>query len=212
MDNQAREAKEMTKQLPFKKRLINFWFYRKWVVIAIIFVILTIALTIYEITNVPAYDALVAVYTGDAVTEETAAKLQAELQEFSNDVNEDGQVSVSITPMSGSRDDGSEEAVAVETRLMSELNSGSNDLYIVDREYYDFLMDNDYGECFSHVYPLNENGPLMERLGLSGEYYLLVRDLYPAHEGNADKRAAHNNAVAIYENIAGIAQPPGDED
>ena len=212
MDNQAREAKEMTKQLPFKKRLINFWFYRKWVVIAIIFVILTIALTIYEITNVPAYDALVAVYTGDAVTEETAAKLQAELQQFSNDINEDGQISVSVTPMSGSRDDGSEEAVAVETRLMSELNSGSNDLYIVDREYYDFLMDNDYGECFSHVYPLNENGPLMERLGLSGEYYLLVRDLYPAHEGKADKRAAHNNAVAIYENIAGIAQPPGDED
>ncbi len=212
MDNQAREAKEMTKQLPFKKRLINFWFYRKWVVIAIIFVILTIALTIYEITNVPAYDALVAVYTGDAMPEETAAKLQAELQEFSNDINEDGQISVSVTPMSGSRDDGSEEAVAVETRLMSELNSGSNDLYIVDREYYDFLMDNDYGECFSHVYPLNENGPLMERLGLSGEYYLLVRDLYPAHEGKADKRAAHNNAVAIYENIAGIAQPPGDED
>lgn len=212
MDNQAREAKEMTKQLPFKKRLINFWFYRKWVVIAIIFVILTIALTIYEITNVPAYDALVAVYTGDAMPEETAAKLQAEFQEFSNDINEDGQISVSVTPMSGSRDKGSEEAVAVETRLMSELNSGSNDLYIVDREYYDFLMDNDYGECFSHVYPLNENGPLMERLGLSGEYYLLVRDLYPAHEGNADKRAAHNNAVAIYENIAGIAQPPGDED
>lgn len=212
MDNQAREAKEMTKQLPFKKKLINFWFYRKWVVIAIIFVILTIALTIYEITNVPAYDALVAVYTGDAMPEETAAKLQAELQEFSNDINEDGQISVSVTPMSGSRDDGSEEAVAVETRLMSELNSGSNDLYIVDREYYDFLMDNDYGECFSHVYPLNENGPLMERLGLTGEYYLLVRDLYPAHEGKADKRAAHNNAVAIYENIAGIAQPPGDED
>ena len=212
MDNQAREAKEMTKQLPFKKKLINFWFYRKWVVIAIIFVILTIALTIYEITNVPAYDVLVAVYTGDAMPEETAAKLQAELQEFSNDINEDGQISVSVTPMSGSRDDGSEEAVAVETRLMSELNSGSNDLYIVDREYYDFLMDNDYGECFSHVYPLNENGPLMERLGLTGEYYLLVRDLYPAHEGKADKRAAHNNAVAIYENIAGIAQPPGDED
>ncbi len=212
MDNQAREAKEMTKQLPFKKRLINFWFYKKWVVIAIIFVILTIALTIYEITNVPAYDALVAVYTGDAMPEETAAKLRAELQEFSNDINEDGQISVSVTPMSGSRDDGSEEAVAVETRLMSELNSGSNDLYIVDREYYDFLMDNDYGECFSHVYPLNENGPLMERLGLSGEYYLLVRDLYPAHEGKADKRAAHNNAVAIYENIAGIAQPPSDED
>lgn len=205
MDSQAREAREMTKQLPFKKRLINFWFYNKWIVAGVILVILTIALTIYEVTNVQSYDSLVAVYSGDAVPEDVAGKIQAELTEYCNDVNQDGNISVSVTPMSGSRDDGSEEAVAVETRLMSELNSGTNDIYIVDKEYYDFLMDNDYAECFSQVYPLNENGALMEKMGLSGEYYLLVRDLYPAHEGKADKRAAHNNAVAIYEHLAGIA-------
>ncbi len=205
MDSQAREAREMTKQLPFKKRLVNFWFYNKWVVVGVIFVILTIAMTIYEITNVQSYDSVVAVYTGDAVPEDTAGKIQAELSEYCNDVNQDGDISVSVTPMSGSHSRLSEEAVAVETRLMGELNAGTNDIYIVDKEYYDFLMDNDYGDCFSNVYPLNENGALMEKMGLSGEYYLLVRDLYPADDGKADKRAAHNNAVAIYEHLAGIA-------
>lgn len=206
MDSQAQEAKKMTKELPFKERLVNFWFYRKWFVVAALLIVFTIVLTVYEITNVEPYDVLVAVYTGDAVTEDVAGNIRNEITEYCNDVNQDGVKSVSVTPMSGSREDGSEEAVAVETRLMSELNSGSNDLYIVDKEYYNFLMKDDYAECFSHIYPMGENAPLMERLGLSGEYYLMVRDLYPADDGKADKRAAHNNAITIYEHMAGIAR------
>lgn len=211
MDNQAREAREMTKQLPFKERMINFWFYNKWIVLGVVAAIFVIVFTIYEINNTPSYDALVAVYTSSAMPDETVSKLNAALSEYCNDVNEDGQVSVSITPMSGNRQDGSEESVAVETRIMSELNSGDNDIYIVDQDYYDFLTGDVYGECFSQTYRFDPSSPLMQDLGYEGNLYLLVRDFYPSHEGKADKRAAYNNAVAIYQGIAGI-ETPAEED
>ena len=212
MDNQTREARKMTKELPFKERFINFWFYNKWIVLGIVFAIAVVVFTVYEVNNIQDYDALVAVYTGDAMTEETAWKLETALTPYCNDVNEDGLVTLSVTPISGSRKNGSEEAVAVETRIMSELNSGSNDIYIVDQEYLDFLMDDVYAECFSVVYPLNENEAFMQELGVSGELYLLVRDFYDSHQGNADKRAAYNNAIAIYQGISGndVSEDSGD--
>ena len=204
MDRQAKEAKEMTKNLPFAERLVNFWYYRKWVVVGVVAAVLVILLTIYEITNTPQYDLLAGMYLENAVADETVDTVTQELVQYSNDVNEDGDITVSVTPMTASRQYDNEDAVAVQTRIMGELNSGDTMLYIADQAYYDFLMESEYYECFSHVYDLSGNADFTEKVGYNGNLYLLVKDLYPSEEGDANKRAAHNNAVAIYMGIAGI--------
>ncbi len=204
MDRQAREAKQMTKELPLKERLINFWYYKKWWVISAVAIILVLIITVYEISTTPQYDALVGIYTEGLASDEIVTNIENAFAEYSNDVNEDGSINVSATSAAASRQYASEDATAVETKIMSELNSGTNDIYVVDKAYYDFLMGDIYAECFCVEYDLSSNPEFMEKIGYSGELYLLVRDLYPSDEGDINKRASYNNAMAIYYGIAGI--------
>lgn len=204
MDRQAREAKKMTKELPFKERLINFWYYKKWWVISAVAIVLVLIMTVYEISTTPQYDALVGIYTESLASEEVVSNIENAFAEYSNDINEDGSVTVSATSVAASRQYANEEATAAETKIMSELNSGTNDIYVVDKAYYDFLMGGVYAECFGEEYDLSLNPEFMEKIGYSGELYLLVRDLYPSDEGDINKRASYNNAIAIYYGVAGI--------
>ena len=67
--------------------------------------------------------------------------------DFANDVNDDGVVTISLTPMIASREEESDEFVAVQTRLMSELDSGDNMIFIVDKPYRDYLMSGNNADC-----------------------------------------------------------------
>lgn len=203
MDRQAMEAKEMTKNLPFKERFINFWYYRKWLVIGIVAAVLIVALTIYEIFNVPQYDLYAGMYLEHAISDEGIDALITDMTQYSNDVNGDDRVTISMTPMIANTESETEELAAVQTRLMSELNSGDNMMFIVDQGYYDFLMNGDYRESFKYEFALSSVPELAEKVGYSGELYVLVKDLYPSEENNADKRLQHNNAIAIFSGISG---------
>ena len=51
MDRDAREAKAMTKELPVKDRMANFWYYKKWWIIGIAAALIVVAITVFEIVN-----------------------------------------------------------------------------------------------------------------------------------------------------------------
>ena len=48
MDRDAREAKAMTKELPVKDRMANFWYYKKWWIIGIAAALIVVAITVFE--------------------------------------------------------------------------------------------------------------------------------------------------------------------
>lgn len=208
MDKDAREAKEMTKQLPFKKRLSNFWYYKKWWVISCVAVVLVIALTIYEITAMPSYDLTVGYYSENDISDESVEKLKSELAQFAHDINEDGRVIISMTPMQAKADGSSDDLTAVQTRIMSELESGNNMLFICDKAYRDFLMSGNNAECFEEVFDMSVRPELKERIGFTDDtLYVLRRTLYEREEDDAKKRMEFNNARTVYEGICGNLTP-----
>ena len=199
MDRDAREAKAMTKELPVKDRMANFWYYKKWWIIGIAVALIVVAITVFEIVNTPQYDLYVGYYSETAVSDETVNRIKETMLDFANDVNDDGVVTISLTPMIASREEESDEFVAVQTRLMSELDSGDNMIFIVDKPYRDYLMSGNNADCFDYELDLNTNPVIMEKIGYSGDLYLLVKSLYERESGDFKKRASHNNAVTIYE-------------
>ena len=147
MDRDAREAKAMTKELPVKDRMANFWYYKKWWIIGIAAALIVVAITVFEIVNTPQYDLYVGYYSETAVSDETVNRIKETMLDFANDVNDDGVVTISLTPMIASREEESDEFVAVQTRLMSELDSGDNMIFIVDKPYRDYLMSGNNADC-----------------------------------------------------------------
>ncbi len=204
MDRDAKEAKEMTKSLPFKERLENFWYYKKWWVIAAVAAVVVIAITVYEIATMPQYDLVVGYYSENGISEESLAKLKNTLAQYSQDINNDGQVTISITPMEARFDIDSEELAAVETRLVSELMNGDNMLYICDQAYRDYLMSGNNAECFEEEFDMADRPHLKQEIGyVDDTLYVLRKELYEREEDNADKRMAHNNAATVFEGIRG---------
>lgn len=204
MDKDAREAREHTKSLPLKERLINFWYYKKWWVIAALAAVVVIAITIYEITSMPSYDLVVGYYSEKGISDESLNKLKAELSQYATDINDDGQVIISITPMQADRSAGGEDYSAVETRLMSELESGDTMLFICDKAYRDLLMSGDNAECFDEEFDMAVRPELKERIGyLDNTLYVLRKTLYEREEDDAGKRLEHNNARNVFEGICG---------
>ncbi len=204
MDKDAQVAKEMTKNLPFKKRIVNFWYYKKWWVIAAVAAVVVIAITVYEIVSMPQYDLIVGYYSESGISDESVEKLKNTIAQYAQDINNDGRVTISITPMEASLDSETDELVAVETRLMSELTAGDNMLYICDKAYRDYLMSGDNAECFEAEFNMADRPELKQEIGyIDNTLYVLLKELYEREEDDADKRMAHNNAKTIFEGICG---------
>ena len=60
-------------------------------------------------------------------------------------------------------------------------------------------------DCFDYELDLNTNPVIMEKIGYSGDLYLLVKSLYERESGDFKKRASHNNAVTIYEALSNFS-------
>lgn len=202
MDKDTREAKEMTKNLPLSKKISNFWYYKKWWVVTAFAAVIVIIITIYEITTMPQYDLTVGYYSEFGISDAGLEKLRSLVTEYALDANDDGAVTVSITPMQAGFEDGSEESVAAETRLMSDLTAGDTMLFICDKPYRDYLMSGNNEECFKDEFAMSENPNLKEIFGYTeDDLYVLLKDLYERDEDDKDKRIEHNNAAIVFEGL-----------
>lgn len=198
MDKQTQEARELTKSLPFKERVQNFWYYKKWWVVAAIVFVAVASLTVYEISVMPQYDLYVGYYSESPISDESLSKLKEILADYAIDTNEDGQVTISITPMQASRESENEQLTAVQTRLISELTSGENMMYICDKSYRDMLMTGNNAECFEDEFNMADNPTLKQKIRyIDDTLYVLLKEVYEREESDPKKRIEHNNAVNI---------------
>ncbi len=208
MDKQAREAREAYKQLPFKKRLENFWYYYRWALIGGIFLIVVLAFTISECAKRIPEDLTVSYYSESAISQEVVSRMQTVFGASVEDLDGDMQKYVSLSPVSGKIDEMSEQAMAVQQKFQVELAAGSASAYVFDQGYFDRLT-NFYPEAVEKSIDMTQNAELKELLQLGDEpLYYVVRSVYANERGKEKNEQLHQNALSVYDVIDGTAPLP----
>ncbi len=208
MDKQAREAREAYKQLPFKKRLENFWYYYRWALLGGIFVIVVLCFTISECAKRIPEDLTVSYYSESAISQETVSRMQTLFGASVEDLDGDMQRYVSVSPISGKIDEMSEQAMAVQQKFQVELAAGAAGAFVFDQGYYDRMM-NFYPEIIEKSVDMTQNAELKELLKLGDEpLYYIVRTLYANEQEKEKNIQLHDNACKVYDVITGAAPMP----
>lgn len=129
----------MKQNLPFKEKLANFWYYYKMhtIIGAVIALALIIGCAQCAARVEPDYKILLAV--DDTVTDEIIEAISGHFEQYGEDINGDGQVSIDV--IDASTGYSTDTVAAQSTKLMTELQMGETILIITDRHYYDKLTE-----------------------------------------------------------------------
>ena len=147
-----------------KEILKNYWYYYKWAVFALLFLIVVLTICIKQCAARINYDLSVTVYTSTPVGENDIKKMSAYFEKVCYDVNGNGQVNVRIYDCSYIKNGNRQVQLAKNTKLQAILSSEYDAmLFITDDETLSYfeslealnmpfnktvvLSDNFYKEC-----------------------------------------------------------------
>lgn len=127
-----------------------FWMYYKWHTIATVAVVFAVLFTVVQCVTNTDYD-LSATYTGSrALSDESAEKIGADMAQWIDDINEDGQKLVHFQTYTFMGTPGAEEYdSAMKTKLDLELYNEQSYIFIADKEELEIMLNNGY---YSEVY------------------------------------------------------------
>ena len=77
MDKQAKEAKELVKQMTFTQKIKHFWDYYKIHTIVTLVVLMLIGVTVYQVVSNKEYDLPIEFFGEKMITDEQAAALES---------------------------------------------------------------------------------------------------------------------------------------
>lgn len=212
MDEQTKRGKELKKQLSPKEKRANFWYYYKIHVFVVIFAVVVIALTVYEIVTKVEDDLTVTYFSNTSISNERVTKLTDFITQFTKDIDGDAESMVSISPISGSLSDGGEQSVAAQTKYAAEIGSGHSMGFIVDRAYFD-AINKAYPDIIQEYCLITDNEAVADLLGIGAneELYWITKALYNS-ELNKEKRIAMNeNAHRVYQALTSEVEAPKSE-
>ena len=208
MDKQAREAREMAKQMPFGDRVKHFWYYHKWHVFATLIALILIVTTVVQIVNRVEYDIEIAYYGGMYFTEELAQKLEEYLSQYIEDVDGNGEKNVNIMVVTAEAPGMTggqltEYQAAIGQKFSAEMAARMYDAYIFDEAYYEYAgPESDFG-IIESSFDMSQTEGMQEMLGI-GE-----RPLYWCtciRRSGGDEEVAqmkYNNAIAVQKAVKG---------
>ena len=198
MDRQAKEAREMTKQLKGKEKWKNFWYYYKFHVIAIIFAVALVSYSLAECIGKVKLDLSVSCYTATLIDDSEVNVLCDEFEKNIDDITGNDQIDVDIVVNMTDLSTPSEQTQAVFMKFSAELAGGESFGYILDDDFLDMLK-NGNEECFETIIPIHNIPLIKETFNLQEEQnlYWLTKAVYENEKNNAKKIAAHENAVKI---------------
>lgn len=206
MDRQAREARDMAKNLPPRERIKHFWDYYKIHTIVAVIVLILIGTTIYQAVTRVKYDLEMTYYgNSTAFTEEQAEILKEYIAQYIEDIDGNGEKNVDIVFVSSEMAEGNPEyQMAISQKFMAELSAGVSAGYIFDQEYYDYAgPESDMGAMES-AFNMCDNAELKEKLGLGDEpVYWCTRALYERETKSEKSAALHENAQLAEKAIRG---------
>ena len=211
MDKQAREAREMAKQMPFGDRVRHFWDYHKWHVFAAVIALVFIVTTMVQVMNRVEYDIEIAYYGGMYFTEEQSQKLKEYLSQYIEDVDGNGEINVNITVataeapgMNGAQL--TEYQAAIGQKFMAEMAARTYDAYIFDESYYEYAgPDSDFGMIESSFDMSHVEG-MQELLGIGDQPLYWCTCIKRTSSSDSKSEVAqkkYDNAIAAQNAVKG---------
>lgn len=200
-------AERFVKPKRFSKKWWEyFWEYYKWYVIAAVFLIIAVVVTIYEVGNQPEY-IFNMTYAGEGyIPEESAESLKTELAENMSEEENDG---VLFTQLNFDYSDKADiqYTSAMENKLQVEFIADETMLFLFDKSKLEQIMSS---ESFEDVWtPIEEwaeempddelienkfgvclkNSEILKKYGINGEnIYVAVRNCYDTDDEEAAER------------------------
>lgn len=141
---EERGMEEQKARSPGRKRAENFWYHYKWHTVAVLFIVFVAVFFLRDMLSRTDPDFTVVLVSTAAVSEETAAALEAALADAAWDRNGDGKVAVLVNSVylaSGSGQDAlPAEDYAGAVKLTAVVVARVDPLYLVDRGAYEQLL------------------------------------------------------------------------
>ena len=207
MDRQAKEAKEMTKQLKGKEKWKNFWYYYKFHIIAIIFAVLLVSYSLAECIGKVKLDLSVSCYTATLIDDSKVNVLCDEFKKNIDDITGNDQIDVDIVVNMTDISTPSEQTQAVFMKFSAELAAGESFGYILDDRFL-AMLKNGNEDCFDAVIPIHNIPLIKETFSLEDgqNLYWLTKAVYENEKNNEKKFAAHENAVKIHNYLTELSK------
>ena len=121
----------------FKKKLSNFWYYYKWHTLLSIFVCFVLIVGVTQCSTKVKSDYLIMLGFNRYVPEEVIYSMCNYIENYGQDVNDDGQVVVEIIDVSTYSNQIPELYRAASSKMQAESLRNEVMLYIVDETFYD---------------------------------------------------------------------------
>ena len=144
MDKQAKEAKELVKQMTFTQRIKHFWDYYKIHTIVTLVVLMLIGVTVYQVVSNKEYDLPIEFFGEKMITDEQAAALESYLKDYVDDIDGDGEVTVHLTRTGSLSQMGAAGYGSI--KFTAELAAGQYQIFILDEDLYNSLKSGNSGE------------------------------------------------------------------
>ena len=137
----------------FQNKLGNFWFYNKYKVYAGIFILIVMIVTISQCMSNKKADISILFITNFSMTDQQTTALQKGLAEYTTDRDKNGEVYVSISPISIGSSVDQQMSYAGQQKLMAEITTGDSLVYLINDEQYQSLAKQNAFENIKKLYP-----------------------------------------------------------
>lgn len=210
MDKQAREARDMVKNMPLKEKIAHIWLYDKWWIIGITVVLLLIFGTVYEVMTRPTYDLEIGFYSEKYFSDEPLAAMEEAIAPYVSDTDGDGEKTVKIYNVSlsamGGQNSG-EAAMAIQTKFMAELSTGAYPVFFFDDYFYEMMQGENYRDTMDSMRNLRTLPQFDAALSQNGDtaVYWGTRALYENEKDKEERVAEHDRAAELEQAIFGGA-------
>lgn len=204
MDKQAKDAREMVRQMPLHHQIKHYWEYYKAQIIAVVISLLLIIVTVVGNKIAPKFDIEVAYYGFEILTEEQEENIEKYLSSFVDDINGDGECKVDVVVSRSKLSNGSEDEyqMAMAQKFATEVAVGAYPAFILDMPHIEYagMADEREDGIIETVVDMKNDPYLAELLG-DNQIYWCTRILYDREIGEEEPEALHKNAVLIENNF-----------
>lgn len=184
------------------KQLDHYWYYYKWHVIAILFVIIALVYTLYSCATQEHPD-LVVTYVGTMpLQEEDMKKFEQEYTAYIDDVNGDNKKIIALqkidfAPKTEGQITDTQAEYASGSRLTAELMAGKTTLYLISNDMLDFFEGQEALQPLKVIgvdgdYVSLSGKPVLKTLKLLGDNYVAAIRVEPANQKEDEKKQYEN--------------------
>lgn len=139
------KEKQKQQEIPvsFKEKIQNFWYHYKWTTIVVTFFAIAIGFLTYQAVTTEKYDTTIMICSNTFFSDEDLNSVAENFGEYIGDVDKNGKVSVGVVQSSYNEALQNDGYIgldeAMKARIMAEIASGENCIFVVENSVLDYL-------------------------------------------------------------------------